>query len=121
MIFTVWLFLLPSSPIVLVVVLVLGLLVQPRARSKAHFCVAGAPGLKPWLKPWAELFCPFGAETLYLSLMSTRMGVARLERVLWTGGAGRAGTRVTMRGAAPDVNHRTSCRGSRGSASLPFA
>jgi hypothetical protein len=42
----------------------------------------------PGLKPWAELFCPFGAETLYPSLMLTRTGVARLERVPWTGGAG---------------------------------
>jgi hypothetical protein len=34
MIFTVWLFLLPSSPIVLVLVVVLGLLVQPGVPRK---------------------------------------------------------------------------------------
>ena len=29
-----------------------------------------------WFKPWAQLFCPFGAETLCLCLMLTRMGAA---------------------------------------------
>ena len=34
------------------------------------------------LKPWAQLFCPFGfgAQTLYPSLMLTRMGDHRTER-----------------------------------------
>jgi hypothetical protein len=72
------------------------------------------------LKPWAELFCPFGAETLYLSLMLTRMGVARLERVLWTGGAGRAGTRIRS-----EALHRMLTIGrlaaDRAGAPLPFA
>src|SRR5271169_2436712 len=38
---------------------------------------------------------------------------------LWTCYAGRAGNAQTIKGAAPDLNHRMSCRGSSGSASLP--
>jgi len=33
----------------------------------------------PGLKPWAKLFCSFGAQTLYPSLMLTRMGGRRTE------------------------------------------
>src|SRR5260370_31506308 len=35
-----------------------------------HFQGAFLRGGHPGLKPWAELFCPFGAETLYPSLSS---------------------------------------------------
>ena len=51
------------------------------------------------------------------ALRSVRLG--RSGTRLWTCCAGRAGTRIRSDGAAPDLNQRTSCRGSRGSASLP--
>ena len=35
------------------------------------------PRVETWLKPWAELFCPFGAQTLYPSHTLTRMGGRR--------------------------------------------
>src|ERR1700737_818660 len=44
-------------------------------------------------------------------------GVARLERVCRRE-APDAPERVTIKGATPELNHRTACRGSRGSASL---
>jgi hypothetical protein len=49
-------------------------------------------------------------------------GVARLERVCGRAAPERAGTRrnaYTISSAAPELSHWTSCRGSRGSASLP--
>src|SRR6266446_3562438 len=46
-----------------------------------HFQGAFLHGRHLGLKPWAELFCPFGAETLYPSLMLTRLGIACLESV----------------------------------------
>jgi len=47
--------------------------------SSRHFQGAFLRGGYPGLKPWAELFCPFGfgAQTLYPSLTLTRMGGRR--------------------------------------------
>jgi hypothetical protein len=45
-----------------------------------HFQGAFLRGGYPGLKPWAELFCPFGAQTLYPSPMLTRMGSRRMEK-----------------------------------------
>jgi hypothetical protein len=42
-----------------------------------HFQGAFLRGEYPGLKPWAELFCPFGAQTSYPSLILTRIGSRR--------------------------------------------
>jgi hypothetical protein len=52
------------------------------------------------------------------SMHSGASGVARLERFLDVLRRTRRNA-YTIRGAAPELNHRTSCPGSRGSASLP--
>src|SRR5271169_4927632 len=52
--------------------------------SSRHFQGAFLRGGYPGLKPRAELFCPFGAQTLYPSLMLTRMGGYRTRSTRMT-------------------------------------
>jgi hypothetical protein len=71
---------------------------------RAHRLELTNPGLKPWAENWS----PFREKICTASLMLTRMCRRRTRR-----------NASTIKGAAPELNHRASCRGSRGSASLP--